>query len=153
MANNHNRINRVAVNEDEIENREWIDSLASGLDQSGPERVNSARGLGIRPLSDTNSPYVNTIPISYQPPYPGARDIEPQIRNINRWNAMVMVVKANLADPTVRRYIARYALAATLYEVAVNHFFVGGMMGWREIRYFFKLIHHLEFMHGHFLKG
>jgi pyruvate dehydrogenase E1 component len=68
---------------------------------------------------------VNTIPADRQPPYPGSHDLEQRIRNILRWNAMIMVVRANLDDPTIGGHIATYTSAATLYEVALNHFIRG----------------------------
>src|ERR1039457_3080016 len=70
------------------------------------------------------TPYVNTIPASHQPEYPGDRHIERRIKSIMRWNAMAMVVKAN-STTNVGGHIASFASSATLYEVAFNHFFRG----------------------------
>ena len=70
------------------------------------------------------TPYVNTIPVSRQPEYPGDRQIERRIKSITRWNAMAMVVKAN-SNTNVGGHIASFASSATLYEVAQNHFFRG----------------------------
>jgi pyruvate dehydrogenase E1 component len=70
------------------------------------------------------TPYVNTIPASHQPEYPGDRHIERRIKSIMRWNAMAMVVKAN-STTNVGGHIASFASSATLYEVAQNHFFRG----------------------------
>ena len=77
-----------------------------------------------RPSAGLATPYVNTIPASQQPEYPGDRAIERRIKSIMRWNAMAMVVKAN-SNTNVGGHIASFASSATLYEVAQNHFFRG----------------------------
>ena len=120
--------------EEAAEAREWIESLDYVLDQSDPDRVirlldllqTHARQRGVAIPSATSTPYVNTIPVARQPPYPGSHDLERRIRNILRWNAMIMVVRANREDATIGGHIATYASLATLYEVAFNHFFRGG---------------------------
>ena len=71
-----------------------------------------------------NTPYINTIPPEQQAPFPGNRDIERRIKSYIRWNAMAMVVKAN-STTNVGGHISTYASAATLYEVAFNHFLRG----------------------------
>ena len=73
----------------------------------------------------SNTPYVNTIPHTAEPPYPGDRELERRIKSFIRWNAMAMVVKAN-ATTNVGGHISSFASAATLYEVGFNHFFRGG---------------------------
>ncbi len=70
-----------------------------------------------------NTPYVNTIPVSGEPSYPGNRELERRIKSYLRWNAMAMVVKANRLHAGLGGHISTYASAATLYEVAFNHFF------------------------------
>ena len=75
--------------------------------------------------SHFNTPYINTIPVQDQPPYPGDPQIEWRIRSLVRWNAMAMVVRANRAASGIGGHISTYASAATLYEVAFNHFFRG----------------------------
>ena len=114
----------------------WSESLQSVfelvLESQGPERTARlleklteklralAQGAG-RPF---NTPYVNTIPPEQQAPYPGNREIERRIKSYIRWNAMAMVVKAN-STTNVGGHISTYASAATLYEVAFNHFLRG----------------------------
>jgi len=71
------------------------------------------------------TPYVNTIPVADQPPYPGDRDLERRIKSIIRWNAMAMVVRANKLSAGIGGHISSYASSATLYEVAFNHFIRG----------------------------
>ena len=73
-----------------------------------------------------NTPYVNTIPLENQPPYPGDWQMEVRIKSYIRWNAMAMVVNANRLHSGLGGHISTYASAATLYEVGFNHFFQGG---------------------------
>jgi pyruvate dehydrogenase E1 component len=73
-----------------------------------------------------NTPYVNTIPVEAEPPYPGDRELERRIKSLIRWNAMAMVVNANREHSGLGGHISTYASAATLYEVGFNHFFRGG---------------------------
>ncbi len=101
------------------------------LESQGNERTAQlleklAQELRAAPLTSTGltTPYVNTIPVSQQPEYPGDRVIERRIKSIMRWNAMAMVVKAN-SNTNVGGHIASFASSATLYEVAQNHFFRG----------------------------
>ena len=116
-----------------IETQEWLESLDYLLQTADPQRIrdlltqlqNRARHAGVRIPVTANTPYINTIQPQHQPPYPGSHDLERRIRNIIRWNAMIMVVRANRASPGIGGHIATYASAATLYEVCFNHFFRG----------------------------
>ena len=118
---------------DALEIQEWLDSLDYIFETGGPERVSlviarlqdHARRLGVSIPFALNTPYVNTIPPERQPPYPGSHDLERRLRDMVRWNAMIMVVRANQQDPTMGGHIATYASAAALYEVAFNHFLRG----------------------------
>ena len=118
---------------DPAETAEWLDSLDYVLNSRGGERAKyllsvleqKARRAGVdRPVA-MNTPYINTIPADKQPPYPGNREIERRIKSIIRWNAMAMVVRANRQDAGIGGHISTYASAATLYEVAFNHFLRG----------------------------
>jgi pyruvate dehydrogenase E1 component len=111
------------------------DSLQSmfehALESQGPERtaqllerLASQLRTTPHPTNGVTTPYINTIPVSEQPVYPGDRDIERRIKSIMRWNAMAMVVKAN-STTNVGGHIASFASSATMYEVAQNHFFRG----------------------------
>ncbi len=64
-------------------------------------------------------------PPRHEPPYPGDRELERRIKSIIRWNAMAMVVRANKRSPGIGGHISTFASAATLYEVAFNHFLHG----------------------------
>ncbi|HET7559030.1 MAG TPA: pyruvate dehydrogenase (acetyl-transferring), homodimeric type [Limnochordia bacterium] len=119
------------VDERDVELREWLDSLDYVIEQGDPKRVREllsrlairAQQAGIAFGQSTTTPYINTIPLEAQPPYPGSREIERRIKNIIRWNAMAMVVRANRESHGIGGHISTYASAATLYEVGFNHFF------------------------------
>ncbi|HTL27793.1 MAG TPA: pyruvate dehydrogenase (acetyl-transferring), homodimeric type, partial [Tepidisphaeraceae bacterium] len=116
-----------------LETREWLESLEYVLQSGGPARVsrllrelaNHAQRKGVRQPFTANTSYINTIPATEQPPFPGSREIERRIKSLVRWNALAMVVKANKADDGIGGHISTYASAATLYEVGFNHFFKG----------------------------
>ena len=118
---------------EELETREWLDSLDYVFQSGGPARVgrllnrlsDHARRSGVRSEFTANTPYINTILDSEQPQFPGSREIERRIRSLVRWNAMAMVVKANRIEEGIGGHISTYASAATLYEVGFNHFFKG----------------------------
>ena len=81
--------------------------------------------------------YVNTIQPQDETPIPGSQEIERRIKSLIRWNAMAMVVRANRVSDGIGGHISTYASAATLYEVAFNHFFRGkGRDGDGDIIYF-----------------
>jgi pyruvate dehydrogenase E1 component len=72
------------------------------------------------------TPYINTIPVSDEPDYPGDLKIERRIKSVIRWNALMMVARANHFHPGLGGHISTYQSAATLYEVGFNWFFQGG---------------------------
>ena len=118
----------------EIENQEWLDSLDYIIENESPERVQEilhllrvrAQKNGIEFMRPSNTPYINTIAAGEESPYPGSREIERKIKSLVRWNAMAMVVRANIESEGIGGHISTYASAATLYEVGFNHFFKGG---------------------------
>ena len=119
--------------DDWLETHDWIDSLRDVARRRGPERVSrllqalqiEAQRSGIRLPVTSQTPYVNTIPLEKQPPYPGDVLLERRIKSIIRWNAMAMVVEANQNEHGIGGHISTYASAATLHEVGFNHFFRG----------------------------
>ncbi|MCO8120757.1 pyruvate dehydrogenase (acetyl-transferring), homodimeric type [Stieleria sp. TO1_6] len=121
------------VDVDAAETKEWMASLEYVLKSKGQDRVrflleklrNRAAEQGVQAAADTTTPYLNTIPVSEQPAYPGNRDLERRIKSIIRWNAMAMVVGGNKRGGGVGGHISTFASSATLYEVAFNHFFQG----------------------------
>ncbi len=115
---------------DPEETKDWLDSLDSVLRVHGPDRahqllsrmVDHARRSGAYLPYTPNTAYTNSIPVHLQPEYPGDKTIERRIEAFIRWNAMVMVVKANKISSEYGGHIASYASSATLYEVGFNHF-------------------------------
>ncbi|MBI4368172.1 MAG: pyruvate dehydrogenase (acetyl-transferring), homodimeric type [Candidatus Omnitrophica bacterium] len=89
------------------------------------ELISKLRGKGLEVPEPTSTPYLNTIPVEKEVPYPGDREIERRIKSFIRWNAMAMVVKANRIHDGLGGHISTYASCATLYEVGFNHFFRG----------------------------
>ncbi len=118
---------------DPAETAEWTGSLDYVLKSKGADRVKfllktldaRARKEGVDAPFEANTPYLNTIPTSKQPAYPGNRETERRIKSIIRWNAMAMVVRANKKNDGIGGHISTFASSATLYEVAFNHFFRG----------------------------
>ncbi len=114
------------------ETQEWLEALEDVLQREGPDRaafifdqlMNKAGQLGLEnayPVAQTT--FVNTIGQDEQPAYPGDLAIEQKIEAVHRWNAAVMVAKANKADGSIGGHIGTGAGALTLYEVGFNHFF------------------------------
>ena len=83
------------------------------------------RDSGINIPAIVNTPYWNTISTEDEPPFPGDGAIERRIRSYIRWNAMAMVVNANVKSHGIGGHISTYASSATLYETGFNHFFRG----------------------------
>lgn len=124
---------KMSDHERELENQEWLESLDYVQQAEGPERVREllqrlhvhAKKSGVQAPFSANTPYINTIPATKQPPYPGSREIERTIKSIIRWNAMAMVVRANRESSGIGGHISTYASSATLLEVGFTHFFRG----------------------------
>ncbi|ANB02696.1 pyruvate dehydrogenase (acetyl-transferring), homodimeric type [Ectothiorhodospira sp. BSL-9] len=115
---------------DAQETQEWLDALEAVIQADGPERahylleklVDQARRSGTFLPYSANTAYVNTIPPHLEPEYPGDAELEHRIRSYIRWNALLMVVKANRISSELGGHIASFASAATLYDVGFNHF-------------------------------
>ena len=75
--------------------------------------VETARRSGARLPFAANTAYVNTIPVSEEPPHPGDREIEHRIRSVIRWNAAALVLRANKVFE-LGGHIASFQSAATL---------------------------------------
>ena len=122
-----------SVDSDPTETREWLDSLRYVINSRGGDRAayllhaieQEAYRLGVEIPFSATTPYINTIPLDKQPPFPGNREIERRIKSIIRWNAMAMVVRANREDKSIGGHISTFASSATLVEVAMNHFIRG----------------------------
>src|SRR6187401_1647824 len=115
---------------DPTETDEWLDALASVLEFEGGDRAHylldrlivEGRHKGAPVPYSITTPYINTIPVEKQPPYPGDQAIEWQIRSLNRWNAVAMVLRANKESSELGGHIASFQSAAMLYEIGFNHF-------------------------------
>lgn len=118
---------------DPEETREWMESLDGMLEGSSPDRARflmlrlleraSARRVPLPPMTSTD--FVNTIPTTMEPEFPGDEEIEKRYRRWIRWNAAIMVHRAQRPSIGVGGHISTYAGAAPLYEVGFNHFFRG----------------------------
>ncbi|MEO6793314.1 MAG: pyruvate dehydrogenase (acetyl-transferring), homodimeric type [Mycobacterium sp.] len=118
---------------DPEETSEWLESFDALLARSGSTR---ARYMMLRLLERagehrvsipalTSTDYVNTIPTELEPWFPGDEDTERRYRRWLRWNAAVMVHRAQRPGVGVGGHISTYASSSTLYEVGFNHFFRG----------------------------
>ena len=87
--------------------------------------VERSRELGVGTPAGISTPYVNTIPREEQPWFPGDYELERRIRAYIRWNAAVMVVRANKAADGIGGHLSTFASSAALYEVGFHHFFRG----------------------------
>ena len=116
---------------DPVETTEWRDAFASVVRLHGPDRARylldqlvvlaHQQHIGWSP--ELVTPYVNTIAVQAQQPYPGDLAIEEKLASLMRWNALAMVARANSAYGELGGHIASYASAADLFEVGYNHFF------------------------------
>ena len=118
---------------DPTETDEWIQSLDAVVAQHGVARARylvskllvRARELQVGVPASVSTPYVNTIPPEREPWFPGDEDVERRIRRVIRWNAAVMVIKANHEAEGIGGHLSTFASSAALYEVGFNHFFRG----------------------------
>ena len=131
---------------DPSETSEWVDSLEMVADARGRTRarfllmklLERARELGVGLPNTVSSPYINTIPPEKEPWFPGDEHIERRIRAFIRWNAAVMVSRANKRAKGIGGHLATYASSASLYEVGFNHFFRGKDDGQSGDQVFFQ---------------
>ncbi len=122
---------------DPRETQEWLDGLAGLVRAEGAERALfvlkqlqvHAQELGLVALEAPHSAYQNTVPLGQQGPYPGDLVLEQRITSIIRWNALAMVMRANLASGELGGHVASYASAAEIFEAGFNHFFRGSADG------------------------
>ncbi|MGI5214152.1 pyruvate dehydrogenase (acetyl-transferring), homodimeric type [Plantactinospora sp. CA-290183] len=118
---------------DPEETSEWVESLDGVIDERGAKRARYVmlrllerareRQVGVPPLTTTD--YINTIPPEREPWFPGDEHIERRIRAYIRWNAALLVHRAQRPEIGVGGHISTYASSASLYEVGFNHFFRG----------------------------
>jgi pyruvate dehydrogenase E1 component len=118
---------------DPDETNEWVESLDGVVDERGAKRARyimlrlleraRERQVGVPPLTTTD--YINTIPPEREPWFPGDEFVERRIRAYIRWNAAMLVHRAQRPEIGVGGHISTFASAASLYEVGFNHFFRG----------------------------
>ncbi|MGH8361157.1 MAG: pyruvate dehydrogenase (acetyl-transferring), homodimeric type, partial [Pseudomonas sp.] len=122
-------VSQTAMDQEEL--AEWRDALASLVANAGAARAREildmladaggAPHIAWKPRHGT--PYINSIAVEQQPPFPGDLATEERLASVVRWNALAMVVRANQAYGELGGHIASYASAADLFEVGFNHFF------------------------------
>ncbi|GAA1991973.1 pyruvate dehydrogenase (acetyl-transferring), homodimeric type [Isoptericola halotolerans] len=118
---------------DPSETSEWVESLDGLIDDKGGPRaryvmlnlLRRARERSVQIPTSVATPYVNTIGVHEEPYFPGDEALERKYRSWNRWNAAVMVTRAQRPGLSVGGHISSYASVATLTEVGLNHFFRG----------------------------
>ncbi|MDG9677441.1 pyruvate dehydrogenase (acetyl-transferring), homodimeric type [Micromonospora sp. DH14] len=118
---------------DPEETSEWVESLDGVIDERGAKRARYVmlrllerareRQVGVPPLTTTD--YINTITPEREPWFPGDEHVERRIRAYVRWNAAMLVHRAQRPEIGVGGHISTFASSASLYEVGFNHFFRG----------------------------
>jgi pyruvate dehydrogenase E1 component len=120
----------AANDSDSLETQEWLDALEAVVEREGPERahflleklIDQARRSGANIPFSPNTAYINTIPPHLEERSPGDPALEERIRSYCRWNALVMVARANKNDDELGGHIASFASVGTLFGVGQNHF-------------------------------
>jgi pyruvate dehydrogenase E1 component len=121
---------QAANDPDTLETQEWIEALDAVIEREGPERahyllerlIDEARRSGAYIPYSANTAYINTIPPHLEERSPGDAALEERNRSYMRWNAMVMVAKANKGDGDLGGHIASFASVGTLFGTGFNHF-------------------------------
>ena len=115
---------------DPQETQEWVEAMEAVVERDGFERAqfllrelaDHAVLSGVGSPYSANTPYLNTIPPELEVRSKGDQELEHKIRSIIRWNAVVMVMRANRDSSDLGGHIASFASSATLYDVGFNHF-------------------------------
>ena len=131
---------------DPAETSEWIESLDAVVSEQGRQRarflmlklLERAREQAVGVPGLTSTDFINTISPEREPWFPGDEEIERRVRRLVRWNAAIMVSRANRPEFGVGGHIATYASSASLYEVGFNHFFRGKDHGVTGDQVFFQ---------------
>jgi pyruvate dehydrogenase E1 component len=116
---------------DPVETDEWLAAINSVIESEGVERAQFILQRLSEEVTETgadmpysiNTPYRNTIPVEKEARMPGDLFMERGLRSLIRWNAMAMVMRANLEDATLGGHISTFQSSATLYDVGFNYFF------------------------------
>ena len=118
---------------DPEETREWLESLDAVARVHGRERAREIMLSLLRRSSELQlavpmvqtTDYINTIATADEPEFPGDEAIERTYRAWMRWNAAMLVHRAQRPGISVGGHISTFASSASLYEVGFNHFFKG----------------------------
>ena len=122
----------VLPDPDPISTREWIDSILAVQGQQGNEEARrlllatmaAAKSAGVD-IDAINTPYLNTISPTNQGSYPGNLEMEKRLHEVIRWNAMMIVTRANKYFEGIGGHISTYASTSHAWEIGFNHFFRG----------------------------
>jgi len=122
----------VLPDPDPISTQEWVDSILAVQGQQGNEEarrlllatMSAAKSAGVD-IDAINSPYINTISPSSQGVYPGNLEMEKKLHEVIRWNAMMIVTRANKYFEGIGGHISTYASTSHAWESGFNHFFRG----------------------------
>lgn len=122
----------VLPDPDPISTREWIDSILAVQGQQGNEEARrlllatmaAAKSAGVD-IDAINTPYLNTISPTNQGSYPGNLEMEKRLHEVIRWNAMMIVTRANKYFEGIGGHISTYASTSHAWETGFNHFFRG----------------------------
>src|SRR3954465_8916567 len=115
---------------DSLDTQEWLDALEAVVEREGPERahflleklIDQARRSGANSPSSPTPAYITPTPPHLEERSPGDPALEERIRSYCRWNALVMVARANKNDDELGGHIASFASVGTLFGVGQNHF-------------------------------
>ena len=129
---------------DPIETSEWLEAINSVIEEEGIDRASYlltkiAERLnqeGTIPSYNLTTSFKNTIHTKDEAQMPGDVFMERKIRSLIRWNALVMVLKANKNDDELGGHISTFSSAATLYDVGFNHFFRGSDQHLEDLVYY-----------------
>ena len=96
---------------DPEETSEWQDSLRQLVDARGASRgreimlslLQSSRELHLNVPQVPTTDYINTIPADSEPEFPGDEEVERRYRRWIRWNAAIMVHRAQRPPEPVAR--------------------------------------------------
>ncbi len=118
---------------DPTETDEWLESLDAVIESDGQARarfllsrmISHAKARNVEVPTSISTPYINTIPPESEASFPGNEHLEQRIRRFTRWNAAIMVIKANKKNEGIGGHLSTFASSAMLYEVGFNHFFKG----------------------------
>ncbi|EIJ68752.1 pyruvate dehydrogenase (acetyl-transferring), homodimeric type [Pasteurella bettyae] len=116
---------------DPIETNDWLLAIDSIIREEGVERaqfiiqelMQHARNKAVSLPTGTTTEYINTIPVSEQPTYPGNLEIENRITSAIRWNAIMAVLRGQKKDLELGGHLSTFQSAATMYDMCFNHFF------------------------------